>query len=168
MSLAPGSHRPLESRSFWPFTSSSAPSCSSSLATPMVTIDYYQSNYRSIDRCIDFLFFILFHLIKKGFRTTDNKEADENSRLLTEQTTLTVDRLWAITEDLNILYRDNWTELARNEMRHYQERLVRTLRRQMTEERYSSRQTWTFSMAFLYSVTLVTTIGTYSFSTCSL
>lgn len=71
-----------------------------------------------------------------------------------------MDRLWAITEDLNILYRENWTELARNEMKLYQERLVRTLRRQMTEERYSTKPTWTFSMSFLYSVTLVTTIGT--------
>ena len=71
-----------------------------------------------------------------------------------------MDRLWAITEDLNILYRENWTELARHEMKLYQDRLVRTLRRQMTEERYSSKQTWTFSMSFLYAVTLVTTIGT--------
>lgn len=84
-------------------------------------------------------------------------EAD--GRLL-EKTMATVDRLWSITEDLNILYRDNWTHLARVEMRHYQDQMVRTLRHIMLEERYSFRQTWTFPMSLLYALTLVTTIGT--------
>lgn len=85
-------------------------------------------------------------------------EAD--GRLL-EKTMATVDRLWSITEDLNILYRDNWTHLARVEMRHYQDQMVRTLRHIMLEERYSFRQTWTFPMSLLYALTLVTTIGKF-------
>ena len=83
---------------------------------------------------------------------------DPDGQLL-EKTMATVDRLWAITEDLNILYRDNWTALARNEMRHYQTEMVRELRRIMLEERYSFRQTWTFPMSLLYALTLITTIG---------
>ena len=82
---------------------------------------------------------------------------------LMEKTTATVDRLWAITEDLNILYRDNWTHLARAEMRHYQTEIVHTLRRIMLEEHYSIRQTWTFAMSLLYSLTLVTTIGMHTY-----
>ena len=78
---------------------------------------------------------------------------------LTETTMATVDRLWSITEDLNILYRDNWTHLAQMEMRHYQEQMVRTLRKAMLDERYSFRQSWTFPCAFLYALTLITTIG---------
>ncbi|EFX83664.1 hypothetical protein DAPPUDRAFT_315538 [Daphnia pulex] len=84
--------------------------------------------------------------------------ADPDGRLL-EKTLATVDRLWSITEDLNILYRDNWTHLARVEMRHYQDQIVRTLRQMMLEDRYSFRQTWTFPMSLLYALTLITTIG---------
>ena len=87
-----------------------------------------------------------------------NDPAD--GRLL-EKTMATVDRLWSITEDLNILYRDNWTHLARVEMRHYQDQLVGTLRQIMLEERYSFKQTWTFPMSLLYALTLITTIGMY-------
>lgn len=32
----------------------------------------------------------------------------------------TVDRLWSITEDLNILYKDNWTRLAAQEVKEFQ------------------------------------------------
>ena len=71
-----------------------------------------------------------------------------------------VDRLWSLPEDLNILYRDNWTHLARVEMRHYQDQIVGTLRHIMLEERYSVRQTWTFPMSLLYALTIITTIGT--------
>ena len=85
-------------------------------------------------------------------------EYDPDGRLL-EKTLATVDRLWSITEDLNILYRENWTHLAQLEMRHYQDQIVRTLRKAMLEEKYSFRQTWTFPMSFLYALTLVTTIG---------
>lgn len=86
------------------------------------------------------------------------RSVDADGRLL-EKTMATVDRLWSITEDLNILYRDNWTHLARVEMRHYQDQMVRTLRHIMLEERYSFRQTWTFPMSLLYAITLITTIG---------
>ncbi len=91
--------------------------------------------------------------------TSKTGGVDSDGRLL-DKTMATVDRLWSITEDLNILYRDNWTHLARVEMRHYQEQIVRTLRQMMLEERYSFRQTWTFPMSLLYALTLITTIGT--------
>ena len=32
----------------------------------------------------------------------------------------TVDRLWSITEDLNILYKENWTRLAAQEVQIFQ------------------------------------------------
>ncbi|EAT44153.1 AAEL004478-PA [Aedes aegypti] len=35
----------------------------------------------------------------------------------------TVDRLWSITEDLNILYKENWTRLAAQEVQHFQRHL---------------------------------------------
>ena len=84
---------------------------------------------------------------------------DPEDKLL-ETTIATVDRLWSITEDLNILYKDNWTHLAQLEMRHYQHQIIKSLRKSLLDERYSFRQSWTFPMAFLYALTLITTIGT--------
>lgn len=36
----------------------------------------------------------------------------------------TVDRLWSITEDLNILYKENWTRLAAQEVQLFQVSLL--------------------------------------------
>jgi len=79
----------------------------------------------------------------------------------------TVERLWSITENLNILYRENWTRLAAEEVLEFQEALFRALRN--SGSGYISARngyllhpnghTWSFSSSFLYSLTLITTIG---------
>ncbi|XP_015429603.1 PREDICTED: potassium channel subfamily K member 18-like [Dufourea novaeangliae] len=84
----------------------------------------------------------------------------------------TVERLWSITEDLNVLYKENWTRLAAREVFEFQENLARGLRRTSTSqyEAVGSRsrdhsvdrrpnRRWTFSGSLLYSLTLITTIG---------
>uniref|UniRef100_A0A0K8WJF3 TWiK family of potassium channels protein 18 n=2 Tax=Bactrocera latifrons TaxID=174628 RepID=A0A0K8WJF3_BACLA len=75
----------------------------------------------------------------------------------------TVDRLWSITEDLNILYKENWTRLAAQEVQHFQETLLRAVRQskiyQPGEQMNPPTHKWTYASAFLYSLTLITTIG---------
>ncbi|KAJ8713192.1 hypothetical protein PYW08_008496 [Mythimna loreyi] len=84
----------------------------------------------------------------------------------------TVERLWSITEDLNILYKENWTKLAAKELLEFQRVLVSSMRgraggggggggaggeRLAPEHERDYR--WTFSTSFLYALTLITTIG---------
>lgn len=84
----------------------------------------------------------------------------------------TVENIWDITVSLNILYRDNWTKLAAQEITRFQDELLKTL----TDDNYqeypvvdrksSGRMTqegyeWTFARSFLYSLTVLTTIGEY-------
>ncbi|XP_073827880.1 TWiK family of potassium channels protein 7-like [Musca autumnalis] len=75
----------------------------------------------------------------------------------------TVDRLWSITEDLNILYKENWTRLAAQEVQHFQDTLLRSVRQSQIHQTgvpmNPPSHKWTYASAFLYSLTLITTIG---------
>lgn len=107
----------------------------------------------------------------------------------------TVENIWNITVNLNILYRDNWTRLAAQEISRFQDELVRALVHEEaalqliaasigvgpvgavgTEHRELASSShpgsvvgivgqngnefeWTFARSFLYSLTVLTTIG---------
>ena len=107
----------------------------------------------------------------------------------------TVERLWKITEELNILYKDNWTALANREIVKFQKELLAAELLQLKDNRvdhgeddhgerkrvvvedggggggdvkrkyYSiheeSPKPWSFSDSFLYSLSLITTVGKY-------
>ncbi|CAB0010541.1 unnamed protein product [Nesidiocoris tenuis] len=68
----------------------------------------------------------------------------------------TVEKLWSITEDLNILYKDNWTRLAEQEVLKFQNSLIRKHKQLGNSHKIYN---WSFPSAFLYSLTLITTIG---------
>lgn len=76
----------------------------------------------------------------------------------------TVEHLWSITETLNILYRDNWTRVAEQELLKFSEQLVLRLKEPNPEAATTSHTTyqWTFAGSFLYSLTVITTIGEYN------
>ena len=118
----------------------------------------------------------------------------------------TVERLWKITEELNILYKDNWTALANREIVKFQKELLAAELLQLNNENVKSKHgggssskgsatggeevgedieggggwstgttprrrvvvvnpagseadTWSFSDSFLYSLSLITTVG---------
>jgi hypothetical protein len=105
-----------------------------------------------------------------------SKPTSDKSVLLGEEIrSRTVEKLWSITEDLNILYKDNWTRLAAQEVLKFQDTLMRNLRGYGSggvivrtgggagnagSIYYSHHHhRWSFSSSFLYSLTLITTIG---------
>ena len=89
-----------------------------------------------------------------------------------------VEKLWEITEKLNILYKDNWTALADREMVKFQTELFAQQKHELdfADDSYNepsievrsdqelpktmrSRDEWSFASSFLYSLTLITTVG---------
>lgn len=75
----------------------------------------------------------------------------------------TVERLWSITEDLNILYKENWTKLAAKELMDFQKVLMKSMKAgdapSMSTQYDALDYRWTFAGSFLYALTLITTIG---------
>ncbi|XP_030759655.1 potassium channel subfamily K member 18 [Sitophilus oryzae] len=83
--------------------------------------------------------------------------------------TKTVENLWIITEGLNILYKENWTILAAQEITRFQNELLKSMEDEIAHQqplvvtkdggRHVDPFEWTFAKAFLYSLTVLTTIG---------
>ena len=80
----------------------------------------------------------------------------------------TVSKLWQMTEQMNILYPLNWTHNAAEELLSFQRTLSTKLATEiMARPGYpsavplsgASTEEWGFSRGFLYSLTLLTTIG---------
>ncbi|XP_041971872.1 potassium channel subfamily K member 18-like [Aricia agestis] len=82
----------------------------------------------------------------------------------------TVESIWEITVSLNILYKENWTRLAAHEISKFQEKLVARVTADLSEQHGDVRALesssglqdeyeWNFAKAFLYSLTVLTTIG---------
>lgn len=85
----------------------------------------------------------------------------------------TVESIWEITVSLNILYKENWTRLAAQEIARFQEKLVARVASDVSAQYEGARALesatalvvddyeWNFAKAFLYSLTVLTTIGNY-------
>lgn len=88
-----------------------------------------------------------------------------------------VENIWEITVSLNILYRENWTRLAAQEILKFQNELVQRVTTEMASQygvsyremalgEFSSEfsnhyeeHEWNLALAFFYSLTVLTTIG---------
>ncbi|XP_066153797.1 potassium channel subfamily K member 18 isoform X3 [Euwallacea fornicatus] len=100
---------------------------------------------------------------KQVNHTTELKSKNDKAR------TKTVENLWIITEGLNILYKENWTILAAQEITRFQNELLKSMEEEMAHQqpltiskdggRSGDNFEWTFAKAFLYSLTVLTTIG---------
>ncbi|XP_043230727.1 potassium channel subfamily K member 18-like [Amphibalanus amphitrite] len=73
----------------------------------------------------------------------------------------TVEKLWNITVALNVLHKENWTHLMAIELKKFQADLIQASKRNHTAP---PPEQWSFFGSFLYSLTIITTIG---YGTCS-
>ena len=95
----------------------------------------------------------------------------------------TVAKLWQVTEQMNILYPDNWTRIASEQILWFQDQLTKSLVVELTAKTQNTRTQasqqfyynhaqrtrdgpfsghqgeWTFGRGFLYSISLLTTVG---------
>ena len=97
----------------------------------------------------------------------------------------TVAKLWRVTEQMNILYPENWTRIAAEEILWFQDQLTKALMLELTNSKKTRTQAssqffydhmqrpqegpfvaqpgqWTFGRGFLFSVSLLTTVGKQS------
>ncbi|XP_052751802.1 TWiK family of potassium channels protein 9-like [Galleria mellonella] len=89
-----------------------------------------------------------------------------------------VENIWEITVSLNILYRENWTRLAAQEILKFQNELVQRVTTEMATQygvsyremalgefsggdvnNHYEEHEWNLALAFFYSLTVLTTIG---------
>ena len=115
---------------------------------------------------------------RTGQNSTQETPSSWLKRVADESRAKTVENIWDITVSLNILYRENWTRLAAQEISRFQDQLVQRLSEEMAmqqkglvsggasggqqDKRPSTpAYEWNFARAFLYSLTVLTTIGEY-------
>jgi len=78
----------------------------------------------------------------------------------------TVNKLWTETYKLNVLYKENWTSMATKEIELFQTVLLRALKDGEAigglgggDEENRLRARWSFADSWMYSISIITTIG---------
>ena len=76
---------------------------------------------------------------------------------------LHIERLWNMTETLNVLHPDNWTHEATQILDNYTEEVYKATKNDGWEfdqgDVKEKELQWSFAGALLYSITVITTIG---------
>lgn len=94
-----------------------------------------------------------------AFRALEKPHEEKKDNEVRQMRDETVKKLWDITLELNVLYKENWTKLVTHEIRTFQTKLVREIKKGYDGNEADATAQWSFSGAFLYSLTVITTIG---------
>lgn len=91
-----------------------------------------------------------------GLRLQHARESREVQKTVQRARLTTVEKLWNITVALNVLHKENWTRLMAVELKRFQVDLIQAAKKNSSE---ASVERWSFFGSFLYSLTVITTIG---------
>lgn len=70
-------------------------------------------------------------------------------------------RLWKVTCDLNMFSEESWRKTVGEELVEFQKEIVKAIQDAGYEGEGLTVNRWSFSAAFLYSLTVITSIGWY-------
>ncbi|XP_045453821.1 TWiK family of potassium channels protein 12-like [Melitaea cinxia] len=109
---------------------------------------------------------------------SDNRNLTLSANYFWDARSKTVENIWEITVSLNILYRENWTRLAAQEILKFQNELMQRVTTEMASQygvsyremalgeftgneisNHYEEHEWNLALAFFYSLTVLTTIG---------
>lgn len=94
-----------------------------------------------------------------AFRALEAPYEEEKAGEVTAMREKIVKHIWDITNNYNVLYRENWTQSVTSEIMEFQSVLIAAVRDGYDGKNAKASQQWSFSGAFLYSLTVITTIG---------
>ncbi|CAH2093960.1 unnamed protein product [Euphydryas editha] len=108
----------------------------------------------------------------------DNRNLTLSANYFWDARSKAVENIWEITVSLNILYRENWTRLAAQEILKFQNELMQRVTTEMASQygvsyremalgeftgndvsNHYEEHEWNLALAFFYSLTVLTTIG---------
>lgn len=96
----------------------------------------------------------VFQYIEAPYETTTMRSVD---RIRNQ----TIQQLWNITVEYNVLYKNNWTDSVQLVVNHYQREIIAAVGDGWDGADTSNGPSqWSIEGGFLYSLTVITTIGT--------
>jgi hypothetical protein len=133
------------------------------------------------------------------FRSLESAGEKARASKVTQLRNITVSKLWNITDQFNVLYKENWTSLVSREIVQFQQQIIDAIKEgdidpgtiedigppalqsnsttsasssssktsspsssttlAMSQSQVHSQSQWSFAGSFLYSVSLITTMG---------
>jgi hypothetical protein len=94
------------------------------------------------------------------FQFLESSSEEDGINKVQQHLNTTVEKLFDHSMNSTVLYRSNWTAMAREILEDYQKDIVRQTKRGYQGERLAEdAKQWNFPGAILYAITVITTIG---------
>nr|XP_027203323.1 two pore potassium channel protein sup-9-like [Dermatophagoides pteronyssinus] len=93
------------------------------------------------------------------FRAIESPFEVETVKQVNELRNKTILNLWNITYNTNILYHNKWNAQVTDTIKLFQRELLKSIKDGYEGQQSKGREQWSFSGAFLFSLTVISTIG---------
>ena len=93
------------------------------------------------------------------FQLIEEPHENRMSEQFQQRLHITVEKLFNTSEQSKVLYKSNWTTMARQILEEYQHELVEQTKRGSQGPRLDDDKQWNYPGAILYAITVITTIG---------